>query len=51
MVSYGGNRGFLLVCFNDAVKALEVAIIMLVEVAVVMMILWGNQVTFCPIKT
>ena len=47
VVSDGGNRGFLLICFNAAVKSLEVAIIMLVIVAVGMMSLWVNQDTVC----
>ena len=48
MVSYGGNRGFLLVCLNAAVKYLAVDIIMLVAVAVGMMSFLGNQETVCP---
>ena len=51
MVSDGGSRGFLFVCFNTAVKYLAVAIIMLVVVAVVIMILWVNQETGFPIQT
>ena len=51
MVSDGGSRGFLLICFNAAVKYLAVAIIMLVAVAVVMMSFWGNQYTFCQMQT
>ena len=47
MLSVGHNRGFLLVCFNSAVKYLGVAIIMLVAVAVGMVILGGNQETVC----
>ena len=45
MVSDGGIRGFLLVCFNAAVKSLSFAIIMSVVVAVGMISLWGNQET------
>ena len=51
VVSYGGSRGFLLVCFNAAVKSFVVAIIMSVAVVVVMMSLWVNQDTFCPMLT
>ena len=51
MVSYGGNRGFLLVCLNAAVKYLAVDIIMLVAVAVGMMSFLGNQETVCPMWT
>ena len=43
MVSYGGSRGFLLICFNSAVKYFEVDIIMLVTVVVGMVILWGQK--------
>ena len=42
MVSDGGNRVFLLVCFNTAVKFLAVAIIMSVAVEFGMVSLWGN---------
>ena len=48
MVSDGGSRVFLLIFLNAAVKSFAVAIIMSVVVAVGMMILWGNQETFCP---
>ena len=53
MVSYGGSRGFLLVCFNVAVKYLAVSIIISVAVAVAvgMMSLWGNQDTVFPMQT
>ena len=34
MVSDGGSRGFLLICFNAAVKSLAVAIMFLVAVSV-----------------
>ena len=51
MVSYGGSRVFLLVCVHAAVKSLVVAIIMSVAVAVVMMSLWVNQDTVCPMRT
>ena len=51
VLSYGGSRVFLLVCFNAAVKYLAVAIIMSVAVAVVMMSLWVNQDTVCPMLT
>ena len=34
MVSYGGSRGFLLICLNDAVKDFVVAIFMSVAVVV-----------------
>ena len=42
---------FLLICFNAAVKYLAGDIIMLVEVAVGIMSLCGNQETFCPMRT
>ena len=48
MVSDGGNRWFLFVCFNASVKSLAVAIIMLVAVEVGMVILWGNKETVFP---
>ena len=51
MVSYGGSRGSLLVYFNASVKYLVVAIIMSVLVAVVIIGFWGNQETFCPMRT
>ena len=51
MVSYGGSRGFLLICINAAVKSLAVDIIVSVEVAVKMMILWDYQETLCPMQT
>ena len=51
MVSYGGSRGFLLIFLNAAVKSLEVAIIMLMTLAVGMMIFWVNQETVCPMQT
>ena len=47
VVSYGGSGGFLLFCFNTAVKYLVVAIIMLVAVSVVIIILWVKQDTVC----
>ena len=50
MVSDGGSRRFLLVCFNAAVESLTVAIIMPVVAEVGMMILWGNQVKICPMQ-
>ena len=51
MVSDSGNREFLLICLNAAVKYFAVAIIMSVAVAVGMMILWGNQETLCTMRT
>ena len=51
VVSYGGSRVFLLVCFNAAVKYLVVVIIISMAVAVVMMSLWINQDTVCPMRT
>ena len=51
MVLDGGSRGSLLIFFNAAVKSLAVAIVMLVAVAVGMMSFWGNQETFCAIRT
>ena len=51
MVLYSGNRGFLLICLNAAVKYFAVAIIMSVAVEVGMIILWGNQETLCPMRT
>ena len=51
MVSDGGSRGFLLVCYYAAVKSLEVAIIMPVTVSVGIMSLWGNQETIYAMRT
>ena len=50
MVSDGGSRGFLLVCFNAAVTSLAVDIIMLVAVAVGMVSFWGKQETGCKMR-
>ena len=44
-VSNGGSRSFLIIFVNAAVKYLVVDMIMLVEVAVGKMSLWGNQET------
>ena len=51
MVSDGGSRGFLLVCFNSAVKYLAFAITMSVAVAIVVVSLYGNQERVCSIQT
>ena len=51
MVSYGGSRGFLLICLNAAVKYLAVAVNMSVAVEFCMMSLWENQETLCPMQT
>ena len=51
VVSYGGSRVFLLVCFNAAVKYLVVVIIMSVEVEVGMVNLWGKQETVFTIQS
>ena len=51
MVSDGGIRGFLLLCFNAEVEYFVVAIIMSVAVAVGMTSFWGNQDTTCTMIT
>ena len=50
MVSYGGSRGFLLICLDAAVKYFGVAIFMSVAVVVDIMDLWVNQETLCPMR-
>ena len=51
MVSDGGSRRFLFICFNAEVKSLEVAIIMLVAVAVGIISFSVNNETVFLIRT